>query len=72
MASNRDTYKYHLKRGNKILHTGITNDLQRREYEHQQNYGNKVHIKQVGHRTTRKDGFKWEEEQRKNGKPVGP
>ena len=31
----RDTYKYHFKRGNKILHTGITNDLDRREGEHQ-------------------------------------
>ena len=34
MAS-RDTYKYHFKRGNKILHTGTTNDLERREKEHQ-------------------------------------
>ena len=27
----RDTYKYHLKRGGKIVHRGITNDLNRRE-----------------------------------------
>ncbi|SMN11607.1 hypothetical protein SPBRAN_1888 [uncultured Candidatus Thioglobus sp.] len=72
MASDRDTYKYHLKKGNKILHTGITNDLQRRESEHQQHYGNKVHIKQVGNRTTREAGYQWESEQRKDGKPVGP
>ena len=72
MASDRDTYKYHLKKGNKILRTGITNDLQRREYELQQDYGDKVHIKQVGFRTTREAGFQWEAEQRKNGKPVGP
>ena len=30
----RDTYKYHFKKGNKIVHTGITNDLERREQEH--------------------------------------
>lgn len=31
----RDTYKYHFKLGNKIVHTGITNNLDRREQEHQ-------------------------------------
>ncbi len=31
---SRDTFKYHFKRGNKILHGGITNDLERREGEH--------------------------------------
>ena len=30
-----DTYKYHLKRGNKIIRSGITNNLDRREKEHQ-------------------------------------
>ena len=33
--AERDTYKYHLKRGNKVVHRGITNNLQRREAEHQ-------------------------------------
>ena len=32
----RDTARYHLKEGNKIIHTGITNDPERREAEHQQ------------------------------------
>ena len=36
--SNRDTYKYHFKVGNKIIRSGITNDLERREGEHQQQY----------------------------------
>ena len=72
MANNRDTYKYNLKKGNKIIHTGITNDLERRESEHQQNYGDNVHIKQVGNRTTREGAIQWEEEQREKGKPVGP
>ena len=30
----RDTFKYVYKKGNKILHGGITNDLERREGEH--------------------------------------
>ena len=72
MPTNRDTYKYHLKDGsNTILHTGITNDLQRRESEHQQTYkGKTVHIKQVGNRTTRPAAFQWEAEQRAKGKPT--
>ena len=72
MPTDRDTYKYHIKRGREILHIGITNDLQRREAEHQQHYGNKVHIKQVGNRTTREAAFQWEKEQWEQGKPVGP
>ena len=48
----RDTYKYQFKQGNRILHGGITNDLDRREQEHQRDYGY-GHIKQVGRRTTR-------------------
>lgn len=62
--------KYHLKKGNKILHTGITNDLQRRESEHQREYGSTVHIKQLGNRSTREAGYQWEQEQREKAKPV--
>lgn len=29
-----DTYKYHFKVGNVIVHGGITNNLQRRKREH--------------------------------------
>jgi len=53
----RDKYKYHFKRGNKILHTGITNDLDRREREHQRNIDPNGHIFKVSRRTT-KDGAK--------------
>lgn len=58
----RDTYKYKFKVGNKIVHKGITADLERREQEHQQTWS-KGHIKQVGHRTTEEAARKWEEEQ---------
>ena len=35
MQTKRTTYKYHFKKGYKTVHTGITNDLDRRETEHQ-------------------------------------
>ena len=47
----RDTHKYDFKIGNKIVHSGITTDLERREQEHQQRWP-KGHITQVGNRTT--------------------
>ena len=31
MSKRRDTYKYYFKVGNKIVHGGITGDLERRE-----------------------------------------
>ncbi len=58
----RDTFKYQFKIGNRIVHGGITNDLERREQEHKQTYGEKGHIKQVGRRTTREAARTWEED----------
>ena len=31
MSTNRDTYKYYFKIGNKIVHVGITIDIDSRE-----------------------------------------
>jgi len=59
MGKPRDTFKYLYKIGNKIVHGGITNDLDRREQEHQQKWS-KGHIKQVGRRTTEEAARKWE------------
>ena len=57
--AERDTYKYHLKKGGKIVHRGITNDLNRREAEHQEQFpGAKLH--QVKRRVTRESALKWE------------
>ncbi len=71
MPTDRDTYKYHFKKGNTIVHTGITNDIDRRESEHRSEPGyGKGHIKQVGLRTTREAALEWEREQRRQGKPV--
>ena len=48
----RDTYKYHLKDGRQVVRRGITNDLDRREQEHQTQHPG-TQIKQIGRRTTR-------------------
>lgn len=66
--ATRDTYKYHLKEGNKIIRSGITNNLDRREKELQQEYGENVHITKVGNVTTREGARDWEKEQ-KRGTP---
>ena len=55
----RDTYKYHLKDGRRVVHRGITNDLDRREQEHQTKYPG-TQITQVGRRTTREAALGWE------------
>ena len=66
MPTGRTIYKYHFKKGNKIVHRGITNDIDRREAEHRSKHGlGKGHIKQVGFRTTREAALAWEKEQAK-------
>lgn len=65
MAKPRNFYKYHIKVGNKIKHSGITQDLERREEEHQQKWS-KGHIKQVGRRTTEEAARNWENKQKKS------
>ena len=56
---SRDTYKYQLKVGNKVVYIGITNDLKRREKDHQVNWP-AAHIEKVGRLTTRSGALKWE------------
>ena len=65
MSNPRDTYKYQYKTGNKIVHSGITDDLERREQEHQQKWPT-GHIKQVGRKTTEDAAREWEEDQEKS------
>ena len=57
--SKRDHYKYDYKIGNKIVHSGITIDLERREQEHKRRWPN-GHIKQVGRKTTEDGARSWE------------
>lgn len=62
--TNRDTYKYDFVRKGKILHSGITDDLERREREHQQKWPG-GHIRQVGRKTTEDAARKWERKKKK-------
>ena len=61
MAKRRDTHKYHLKQGKKVVHKGITYDLERREAQHQEEFPGSQ-AQQVGRRTTREAALKWERE----------
>ena len=73
MATSRTIYKYHFKLGDRIVHTGITRDIDRREAEHRRKSGwERVHIVQIGRRTTQEAALQWEAEQRRQGKPTGP
>ena len=56
----RDTYKYQLKTGNKVIYRGVTIDLERREKEHQKTSPGS-HVVQVGRKTTRAAALKWEQ-----------
>ena len=70
--ADRDHFKYDFKIGNRIVHTGITNNLDRREQEHKQTYGQNGHITQAGLAVTKESALAWEAEQRAKGKPTGP
>ena len=70
----RDTYKYHFKVGQVIVHRGITNNLLVRESQHrnsgrytfhngQRQYWSNGHIVQIGNVTTRETAITWERDQ---------
>lgn len=63
--AKRDTYKYDFKVKNKIVHSGITDDLERREGEHKRKWP-KGHIVQVGRRTTEEAALEWEKTKQKS------
>lgn len=65
MSNSRDTFKYDFKDKNgKILHSGITNDLERREKEHQQRWPD-GHIVKVGRATSDEAAREWEKTKQK-------
>ena len=61
MTKKKDTYKYQLKRSAKVVHRGITINLEQREGQHQKEFPNTT-IQQVGRRTTREAALRWERE----------
>ena len=59
MGEPRDTYKYQVRVGNKVVHIGITRDLKRREVQHKKEFpGSRV--EQIGRRLTREEALRWE------------
>jgi predicted GIY-YIG superfamily endonuclease len=59
MLMPRDTYKYELKQGNKVVYAGITNDPTQRETQHhQEKTFDKMQI--IGRVSTREGAEKWE------------
>ena len=62
MGQSRDWYTYYFKKGNNILHGGRTQDLERRESEHQANIDSNGHIFKVGIAKTEKGAKDWEDE----------
>ena len=54
----RDTYKYHLKEGKKVIDRGITYDWERREALHQQEHPGS-RLEQVGRKTTQSAALRW-------------
>jgi predicted GIY-YIG superfamily endonuclease len=64
----RNWNKYDFKVGHKIVHSGITQDLERREQEHQRRWPN-GHIVKVGNATTEDSARAWEETKQKTITP---
>ena len=60
----RNTYKYRFKVDGKVVHYGITSDLERREHEHRRRWPEGC-IEKVGRATTREKAWNWEKQQTK-------
>ena len=58
--AERDTYKYELRNGNRVVYVGFTNDLDRREAEHRNEGMQFTSINKVGNITTRDAAEAWE------------
>ena len=58
--TNRDTYKYELRKGKRVVYVGITDDLDRREAEHRTDGIVFTKINKIGNATTRSAAEEWE------------
>jgi len=68
MAEKRDVWTYDYKKGNKIIHSGFTDDPERREKEHQRRWPG-GHLTIVGAAKTEDGARKWEETKHKTINP---
>lgn len=64
----RDTFTYDFKVGQKIVHSGITDDIERREMEHKERWP-KGHIVKVGVAKTEEAALAWEKTKHKTITP---
>jgi predicted GIY-YIG superfamily endonuclease len=66
--TKRDHYTYDFKVGNKIVHSGITTDPERRAQEHERRWPG-GHMNVVGSAKTEEGARKWEETKQKTITP---
>ncbi len=61
MAEKRDTTRYTLRNGQKIVYIGVTNKPERREGEHEQdkNFGQ---MRKEGPKVSKESALEWEQE----------
>jgi hypothetical protein len=64
MGKARPYKKYDVVIGGKIIHSGITKDLERRKQEHKMEWPNAI-IKQVGGPVTEESAREWEKIKKK-------
>lgn len=58
MDNSKNTYKYVLKVGEKVVHRGVTNDLERRQAEHRVRWPD-GQVEPVGEKTTMEQALIW-------------
>lgn len=68
---NATTYRYRFRVGGRIVHRGITTDLDRRESEHRRRWP-EGRIEQVGEPTSHREAWEWDRQQAASGSaPAG-
>lgn len=70
MNFTRDTYRYHVKRGNQILHRDITSNLENSLKKHKETYGEDVTIQKIGAMVDRDIALLWKKEGGKCCNPI--
>jgi len=64
----RNYFRYTLKRGNKIVYFGITNNLKRRLSEHKQTGSKFTSMSKIGPAVSRQSALNWERSSKKKYK----
>ena len=59
--SSRNTYRYRLKVGDRVVYYGFTTDLHRREQEHRRRWPS-ASIERIGEPTSHREAWEWARE----------